>query len=325
LLEDFAPAAPADQLKGLSKSEVAETISQISKLHAKYRGRVVEASELKKWVLRQNDDFYYTAVLKELRKKASAVEAVMTGDLQLKPKQFQDMMNVVNWLVTNGDLYLRFVCNSFKRVNKNMFPSTLVHGDLRGENILFAQQHMDEFMLFDFQLMKELNGVNDIEYLIASSMTVSERRKHERDLLVLYYNEMKKRGASDLTWEELLLTYPMAHTVLAIVTCFAVVDNITGEGKNDPKTRAISIEYVLRTNAACEDWNVMASLNYIPKKLHEDNTIDRMTYKEQLEVVPEIYCDLLEGGGTSITSSKNDDDDGDDGASDVKDVVLNTK
>ena len=33
LLEDFAPASPADQLKGLSKSEVAQTISQISKLH----------------------------------------------------------------------------------------------------------------------------------------------------------------------------------------------------------------------------------------------------------------------------------------------------
>ena len=35
LLEDFAPASPADQLKGLSKSEVAQTISQISKLHVR--------------------------------------------------------------------------------------------------------------------------------------------------------------------------------------------------------------------------------------------------------------------------------------------------
>ena len=181
---------------------------------AKYRGCVSEKEELS-WVLKQDNDFYYSIVVKEMKKKAKSVERVMSRDLQLKPKQYQHMLNVVQWLEKNGDLYKRFVTHGLRRINKNQYPSTLTHGDLRGENILFPQEHMKEFMLFDFQLMKEVNGVNDIAYLITSSMSVKERRIHEKNLLIQYYNEMKRRGASDLTWEEILFSYMYVSPSLA--------------------------------------------------------------------------------------------------------------
>ena len=71
-------------------------------------------------------------------------------------------------------------------------------------------------MLFDFQLMKEVNGVTDIGYLLVSSMTVKERRVHEENLLVQYMNEMKKRGAADLTWEEIFVSYAYVSLFLSL-------------------------------------------------------------------------------------------------------------
>ena len=173
---------------------------------AKYRGCVAEKEELS-WVLKQDNDFYYSTVMKELKKKAKKVEQLMSLELKLGQNQYQNMFNVVQWLDEYADLYKRLVTHCLRRIDKNMYPSTLTHGDLRGENILFPQEHRKDFMLFDFQLMKELNGATDIAYLIVSSMTVKERRVHEENLLIQYLNEMRKRGASDLTWEELFVSY----------------------------------------------------------------------------------------------------------------------
>ncbi len=171
-------------------------------------------------------------------------------------------------------------------------------------------------MLFDFQLMKEVNGVTDIGYLLVSSMTVKERRVHKENLLVQYMNEMKKRGAADLTWEEIFVSYAyvslflslftlsytyktcpinsLAHTVTCIITAFAVVDNISGEGKHDPKTRKTALEYVLRSDAAVKDWNVMSLLKLLPKKVHDDNTFDKFSLEEIMPILPtQKFRDLL--------------------------------
>ena len=60
-------------------------------------------------------------------------------------------------------------------------------------------------MVFDFQCIKENNGMLDVAYHIGSSMSVKDRRLHERDLLIHYYNVMRQRGVTDLTFAEILL------------------------------------------------------------------------------------------------------------------------
>ena len=288
----------------------------------------------------------------------------MTNELKLGQEQYQNMLNVVQWLDEHGDLYKRFVTHNLRRIDKNWYvvrarsarisscyslqhalryekysdtnspfysfatkpreslqtttlehryPSTLTHGDVRGENILFPQEHRKDFMLFDFQLMKEVNGVTDIGYLLVSSMTVKERRVHEENLLVQYMNEMKKRGAADLTWEEIFVSYAyvshlslseglhlqtcptnsLAHTVTCIITAFAVVDNISGEGKHDPKTRKTALEYVT-FGRSCERLECLVFTETLAKKVHDDNTLDKFTLEEIMPILPsQKFRDLL--------------------------------
>jgi len=81
---------------------------------------------------------------------------------------------------------------------------------------------------------------------------------------------------------------------MCLITAFLVVDNISGEGKHDPKTRGTAIEYVLRSDAAVKDWNVMPLLKLLPKKVHDDNTIDKFTLEEIMSTLPtQKFRDLL--------------------------------
>merc|ERR1712146_775666 len=62
----------------------------------------------------------------------------------------------------------------------------------------------------------------------------------------------------------------------------------------DPKTRGTAIEYVLRSDAAVKDWNVMPLLKLLPKKVHDDNTIDKFTLEEIMSTLPtQKFRDLL--------------------------------
>ena len=296
LLEDFSPARSPDQLESLSKSDVEEALTQISKLHAKYRGRVNDVPELR-WCLKQDDNSYFKVAMSEVSKKSDYFEKVLKHGLEIEPKEYEHMIDVVRWLQNNQETYLRLMTNLFQRRNGNLFPSTLIHGDLRSENILFPQTHMKEFMVFDFQCIKENNGMMDIAYHIGSSMSVKDRRLHERDLLIHYYNVMRQRGATDLTFAEILLMYQWCHVWLVIVSVFGVATDSTkskDKSKHDEKSKKVGVAFINRSNGVCKDWNVLAALNFWSKKIQDDNTIDLLTREEQINILPNGYLDLLE-------------------------------
>ena len=73
------------------------------------------------WVLKQDNDFYYSIVVRELKKKAQKVEQLMTNELKLGQEQYQHMLNVVQWLDEHGDLYKRFVTHNLRRIDTNWY------------------------------------------------------------------------------------------------------------------------------------------------------------------------------------------------------------
>ncbi len=259
-----------------------------------YRGRVNDAPELE-WCLKQDDDSYFKIALAEISKKGSIFEKIVKDGFKLELKVYQDMFDVVRWLQSNRKLFLRFMLNFFKRRNKNLFPSTLVHGDLRSENMLLPQTHMKEFMVYDFQCIKETSGMLDVAYHIGSSMSVKHRRLHERELLIHYYNVMRQRGVTDLTFAEILLMYQFWNVWLVMVSVFGIgsTKNEKDKSKIDEKSAKVGLAFITRSNAVCKDWNVLAALRMWSQKIHDDDTIDRLTRKEQIEILPNEFHDLL--------------------------------
>ena len=66
-------------------------------------------------------------------------------------------------------------------------PRTLVHGDLRCENLLFTDE---ECWTVDWQTPQESSPVTDITYFLGSSLEVEDRRKWERDILREYREQL---------------------------------------------------------------------------------------------------------------------------------------
>ena len=80
-----------------------------------------------------------------------------------------------------------------------------------------------------------------------------------------------------------------------MVTVFAIgsTKNEKDEGKVDEKSLKVGLSFITRSNAVCKDWNVLAALKIWSQKVHDDDTIDRLTRKEQIEILPNEFHDLL--------------------------------
>eukprot|EP00939_MAST-03C_sp_MAST-3C-sp1_P000320 g320.t1 len=295
----------------MSFNETAEALKQISKLHATYRGRVMESSELKDWVLRQDDDSYFKLAFAEYKKKFNGIKPYYAKCGVTDPKEYAHMHALGAWLDKNASTtLLTYLTTALRRRDSTFFPATLCHGDFRAENMLFPQKGLDEYMLFDFQMLKEMNGCMDVAYLMQSSMTPIDRQTHERKLLSIYMEEMRKQGADDLTWEEILFNYQFFAGTTAIIAVFTVKDQMAGPTSDNPKTIATSRSYVKRVNAFVRDWNVVEAFDELSKHIREDGTFDAYTSEDYRRVIPKAYHDLLDREESAGASKAYDDGDG---------------
>ncbi|MEM9037543.1 MAG: phosphotransferase [Actinomycetota bacterium] len=82
-------------------------------------------------------------------------------------------------------------------------PHTLMHNDFRLDNLLFDDEH-DEVAILDWQLLTKGAAGGDVAYFLSQSMSVEDRRTHERELVGLYHSTLAELGAEvdpDVLWD----------------------------------------------------------------------------------------------------------------------------
>jgi hypothetical protein len=85
---------------------------------------------------------------------------------------------------------------------------TLTHGDARPENMFMVDDADGTHVrLIDWQRAIIQPGPRDIAYFLEISMSVEDRRRHERDLLAHYQSELERLGVPGLSFENLLAEY----------------------------------------------------------------------------------------------------------------------
>ncbi|GMT12398.1 hypothetical protein PFISCL1PPCAC_3695, partial [Pristionchus fissidentatus] len=76
-------------------------------------------------------------------------------------------------------------------------PLTLAHSDMWMNNILFSKkenyEELELLAFVDWQAATVGNALTDVVVVVGLNMDASERRKHEREILQHYVDEMKKR------------------------------------------------------------------------------------------------------------------------------------
>jgi hypothetical protein len=83
-------------------------------------------------------------------------------------------------------------------------PVTLLHGDAHIANSYLLPDGSGG--LLDWQLMARGNGANDLTYLLVTALEPEQRRKHERDLIRFYLDELRRHGveqppSAEEAWE----------------------------------------------------------------------------------------------------------------------------
>lgn len=187
LMEDLAPARQVDQLLGCNAEESARVLEQAAALHAS------------SWHDRDLADRAWL-------QGPIGIFSHVTDNFAAVVKTFPELCGD---LVPEADLReaARLIDHAaaWKRVFSE--PLCLWHSDLRADNVLFdAANGRKPVVVLDWQGLGFGCGTIDLAYWLGTSMTVEQRRTHERALVAHYHAALVGRGVKDYSaercWED---------------------------------------------------------------------------------------------------------------------------
>lgn len=183
LMDDLAPARQVEQMASCSVDESALVLEQAALLHA----RSWRSAELagREW-LRGSIDIYSKATddfADVLRRFTDLYrEVVPVSDLEVPAKLVRHRDAWKQWLRT---------------------PRCLWHLDLRSDNVMFdACGGRRPVVVLDWQCLGFGQGTIDVAYWIGTSLSVEDRRRHERTLVAMYHDALHRNGVRDYSSEQ---------------------------------------------------------------------------------------------------------------------------
>ncbi len=175
LMEDLAPAEPGDQLQGESLEHARAALSEAAKLHAAFQGNK-------------------TLLAADFITKSDPASAAFGQELLVQnwPGFVERFGSEVSAdCLAFGEHYVH---RHAQWVASYQGDTTLIHGDFRAENLLFAGA--DKVTTVDWQTLAESFGLCDVAYLLGGSLEPALRREHEAALLEHYRLALADNGVS---------------------------------------------------------------------------------------------------------------------------------
>lgn len=185
LMQDLAPAEPGSQLIGATLAQTHMVLGEAAKLAAAFYGDD-KVAEL---------DF--------------VMNAARNGSGELAQQYLQQcwptfLERFGENLSEEGKAFgARYVNAHSHFATRHPGPRTLVHGDLRVENILFTD---DSCWTVDWQTPQISSPVTDIAYFLGSSVEVEDRRNWEREIIAEYRERLASLSV-DLPFDEVWAQY----------------------------------------------------------------------------------------------------------------------
>ena len=227
LLEDFPNHRPGDETVGLKVGEARLAIDLMAQLHGPYWGKMATV-DLAPLVMPSRDR--YVTAWNEM--EARFGEHVPDRFRAAREAYLDAIVPLQEWLTSQ--------------------PSTLGHGDLRLDNLLFGQDGKDPIVAVDWQAVRPSKGMRDFAYLVSHSMNVDDRRANEHELLRRYVERIGSFG----------IRYPLEDARedyrKAMLFDFCTVLYIVGININTHE-RALRRKHALMNRAvtAMLDWDVL--------------------------------------------------------------------
>lgn len=185
LLEDMAGAVALDQVAGCPVDRAEQVVDDLAVLHARWW----ENPELDRmpWLRPLNNDAYksitghYGLGLDVVREHYGDV--VPGASLDCAAHYGEIVADLYDWTYTHR-------------------PLTLVHTDLRLDNLFFDHPDGSDLVMIDWQLTVRSLGAFDASYFLVESLTVDDRREHEEPLVRRYHEGLLAGGVTGYSWDD---------------------------------------------------------------------------------------------------------------------------
>jgi len=180
VMEDLSSFTPGDQVIGMGENLVLSTVEALARLQSKYWNN--SALDALKWMPTTNGIFvdYVEKWDSFVKHFGSFVDpqALKVGE-KLGPS--------ISWLE--------------EEISKR--PKTIVHSNLKEDNLLFGNPNSDEAVLIlDWQTTIRSMGAFDVAFLIGGSELPSERKGHQFEVLRRWYDMLLTEGVEKYPWED---------------------------------------------------------------------------------------------------------------------------
>ncbi len=231
LLQDAIDNDPTiDQIDGLTIAQARLVLTQAARLHARWWNdpRLQAAA----W-LPSLDSPQRTLNLSTLATQGWPQLVDMLGD-ELTPAERQlgaELPDRIHTALTELAL----------------LPSTLLHCDLRADNLLFAPSG-DRVTLIDWQGAGSGPPAFDLAYFLSQSLTVADRRAYEDELLDFYRAELADAGVA-LSSDEVRAGYGASLHYGLVVACALP---LIGDPR-EPRVKALATSVARRSIEALRD------------------------------------------------------------------------
>jgi hypothetical protein len=186
LMEDLGSARCGDQVTGCAQEETATLLREMARFHATWWDRV--GTPALDWIPWGNapenamaQPAYQDAWQPFLQKFGDRLpqKALRAGErLYHTANAIQNMLTVP--------------------------PMTIVHGDLRYDNLFFDSTQM---AVADWQIISRTRGPYDVAYFMSQSVNSSDRRACEMGILRGYHDTLLEHGVRDYRFEQCLGDY----------------------------------------------------------------------------------------------------------------------
>ncbi len=241
LLEDMSPAVASDQVSGTSETDSEWVIETIAKLHAKWWNseRLANYS----WAQPIFNEIPMELGLEMIHKAIEDAETKGTFDTYPEIKRLMKMLPPL-----------------FSMKPPAPFPFTLIHGDLRSDNVFCPTSDGGRYGLIDWQLSGMGQPATDLVRWLTQSITVAQRQKTEQDLLKLYHRRLLEYGVTGYTFKQLMKDYQLNLVVILLMFSNSM-DDID---KSEERSKAVLDVMYKRLDAALLDWKTVNLLRVLP-------------------------------------------------------------
>ncbi|EAU74844.1 phosphotransferase [Synechococcus sp. RS9916] len=197
LLEDLSSIPPGDQVAGLSNLQVAKTIENIAAIHA----LCWQSEELNRAKWLPIDDFWFRTEIERSWRTLKQSYCLRIGS--------EGCELIDSFVACHGDLFGRLSSR----------PRTLIHGDLRADNLLMDSnpKSRDDVIILDWQTATQSMGAIDIAFLIAGSEPTAERHGRIHSLVRTWHTALVENGVKSYSYDEAYL-----DVRAALLLCLAV-------------------------------------------------------------------------------------------------------